>query len=796
MKYIEFLPFLPVNNTFEYKTTLNVEVGDILKCRFGKFDALGIALNIHNIQQTQHKLASVSSIVFKQLIKPEQILLIKKLESYYGYDAGLFGKLFFPFSIKNCVFSTQEEMVKLSSNATVESSRSQKWQIIYNTLKHGNAVESSTFTGLSYFKSKGLLEIFQKAIEFKNYQFTKITESTLPELSNEQAKTFNDILNDSINFQTHLIHGKTGSGKTEVYTHLIQKICQQYGKQAQILVMLPEIGLAKVIAQRLEKRLECKIPIWHSSTPENQRKQYFQEIQSGTCNVIVGTRSALFLPFQNLKTIIVDEEHDGSYKQEETPVYHARDAAILYGKTLNISVILGSATPSVESYYNAQNQKYKLHKLNARFANVQMPEIKIVNEKTKGFLSETLRQKILEYYYTRKQILVFINRRGFAPINRCKACKGVFKCDSCDALLTYHKKKGVLACHKCSFFIPTHSNCTMCGENIEINSTGAGVEAIYEEVLELIEKSEPRVSQDFCGSKNGDTPECEHRTLDKNQALLDTKTTHNLPYYKASSTIINDDHRNTTNQAPYPFRSLSASHTLGRDLQGCGAHPSSNIKNEIAIFSSDEQNTENKLSKFIENVQNGKIKIIIGTQIASKGYDFPNLKLVCIVDLILKNDEIDFKCDEKLMQLLIQVSGRSGRSGDRGLVLIQSKRKETELLRLVNEDQNIFYDEEVKIRKQNFFPPFSRFTSITVFGTNEKSTALEANKIAEEIRKTIKCNIFGPAPAPIAFIKNTYRYKILLISNRSQLEISNKVRNILNSAKCKAKIDVDTINFY
>ena len=714
MKYIEFLPFLPVNNTFEYKTALNVEKGDILKCRFGKFDALGIALNIYNEQQTQHKLASISSIVFKQLIKPEQISLIKKLESYYGYDAGLFAKLFFPFSIKNCVFNTQEEMVKLSSNATVESSRSQKWQVIFNTLKHGNAVESSVFTGLSYFKNKGLLEVFQKSIEFKNYQFTKITASILPELSSEQTKVFYSTLNDSTNFQTHLIHGKTGSGKTEVYTHLIQKICQQYGKQAQILVMLPEIGLAKVIAQRLEKRLECKIPIWHSSTPENQRKQYFQEIQSGSCNVVIGTRSSLFLPFQNLKMIIVDEEHDGSYKQEEAPVYHARDAAILYGKTLDIPVILGSATPSVESYYNAQNQKYKLHKLNARFANVQMPEIKIVNEKTKGFLSETLKQKILEYYYTGKQILVFINRRGFAPINRCKACKSVFKCDSCDALLTYHKKKGMLACHKCSFFIPTHASCTMCGENIEINSTGAGVEAIYEEVLELINNK---------------------------KTTQDTKT-------------------------------------------------------EIAIFSSDEQSTENKLSKFIENVQNGNIKIIIGTQIASKGYDFPNLKLVCIVDLILKNDEIDFKCDEKLMQLLTQVSGRSGRSGNRGLVLIQSKRKEEELLHLVNEDQNIFYDEELKIRKENFFPPFSRFTSITVFGTNEKSTALEASKISEEIRKTIKCNIFGPALAPIAFIKNTYRYKILLISNRSQLEISNKVRNILNSVKCKAKIDVDTINFY
>ncbi len=779
MKYIEFLPFLPVKNTFEYKTALDVEKGDIIKCRFGKFDALGIALNIHNTQQTQHKLASVSSIVFKQLIKPQQILLIKKLESYYGYDAGLFGKLFFPFSIKNCVFNTQEEMVKLSSNATVQSSRSQKWQVIFNTLKHGNAIESSTFTGLSYFKSKGLLETFQKSIEFKNYQFTKITESTLPELSNEQTKVFHSILDDSTSFQTHLIHGKTGSGKTEVYAHLIQKICQQHGKQTQILVMLPEIGLAKVIAQRLEMRLACKIPIWHSSTPENQRKQYFQEIQNGACNIIVGTRSSLFLPFQNLKIIIVDEEHDGSYKQEETPVYHARDAAILYGKTLNIPVILASATPSVESYYNTQNQKYKLHKLNARFANVQMPEIKVVNEKTKGFLSETLRQKILEYYYTGKQILVFINRRGFAPINRCNTCKGVFKCDSCDALLTYHKKKGVLACHKCSFFIPTHSSCTMCGENIQINSTGAGVEAIYEEVLGLIEKSEPRVCQDFYDSKNGDTPECEPGAQITKDIILNTETTHN-----------------TANQAPYPFRSLSASLTLSRDLQGCGALPRTNIKNEIAIFSSDEQNTENKLSKFIENVQNGKIKIIIGTQIASKGYDFPNLKLVCIVDLLLKNDEIDFKCDEKLMQLLTQVSGRSGRSGDRGLVLIQSKRKEGELLRLVNEDQNIFYNEELKIRKENFFPPFSRFTGITVFGTNEKSTALEASKISEEIRKTIKCNIFGPAPAPIAFIKNTYRYKILLISHRSQLEISSKIRNILNSAKCKAKIDVDAITFY
>ncbi|MFT4967771.1 MAG: primosomal protein N' (replication factor Y) [Candidatus Deianiraeaceae bacterium] len=717
MTFIEFLPFLPVEGTFEYKTDLAINKGDILKCRFGGFDCLGIAITINNTQQTQYKLASVGSIVFKELISQQNLEFTKKLSQYYGYNQGLFAKMFFPFSIKNYTFANQTDMVRLRSDAKMDSSRSAKWHTIYNTLQHGNTVEASIFTGLSYFKNKNLLEFFKEEIHFANYQMKKIISATLPDLSGEQSQVLQNINIDG--FQTHLIHGKTGSGKTEVYAHLAQKIlAEQNTTSPQILIMLPEIGLAKVIAQRLEQRLNCKIPVWHSSTLESLRKQYFQEIQSGACNVIIGTRSSLFLPFPNLQMIIVDEEHDGSYKQEEAPIYNARDSAILYGKILNIPVILGSATPSVESYHNAQINKYQLHELTARFNKIQMPEVKIINEKTNGILCDTVQSQILEHYQNGNQVLVFINRRGYSPINKCKACKGVFKCDSCDAHLIYHKKKSVLSCHKCGWNISTNTNCIMCEEELEIHSTGSGVEAVHEEVTNLITKF-------------------------------------HLTQQSSPSTI-----------------------------------------NEIKIFSSDEQNTEKKLSTFIETIQNGQTKIIIGTQIASKGYDFPNLKLVCIVDLLLKNDEIDFKCDEKLMQLLTQVSGRSGRSGTRGTVLIQSKREEALLKRLLDENQPAFYQAEIQSRKDNFLPPFSRFISITFLSKEEKALSIESRKITEIIHKHIKCNIFGPAPAPIAFIKNTYRYKVLLISHKSQLDIPSTLRRILKNAKCKTKIDVDAINFY
>ncbi|MDA0617390.1 MAG: primosomal protein N', partial [Proteobacteria bacterium] len=611
MKYIEFLPFLPLQNTFEYKTTLDIEIGDVIRCRFGRFDTLGIVLSVHTTKQTHHELTSVSEIIFKNLLQSKLIELIKALEKYYGYSGGLFAKLFFPFSIKNSQFPYHTEMVKLSEEAKIDSSKSAKWKIIYNTLKNGNSVESSAFTGLTPFKKKNLLHFYFQKNHHKNFQESAIINTILPELSPEQNTVFSEIIKNTTSFKVHLIHGKTGSGKTEVYAHLVQRVvdvgavseprvcrhisqgeiegmpeCEpleegetpqksppqaQAGESGdalhtsklhdgktqacvmdnaktmasheaqhnatvkvgsedisrqnstppqapaldrcspspprsarselsglrapppsfnstspQILILLPEIGLAKVIAERLAKRFNCIIPIWHSSTPENKRKEYFRLIQDGACNVVVGTRSALFLPFKNLRMIIIDEEHDGSYKQEEAPIYNARDTAVLYGKLLNIPVILGSATPSVESYFNIQNGKYYLHELNARYTNIQMPEIQIINEKSKTFLSPTLQTKIIENYIAGKQTLIFINRRGFAPVNRCKCCNGIFKCEACDSLLTYHKKKSILTCHKCNFTIPLHSTCTMCGEDINIHSSGAGVEAVHEEVVKLV----------------------------------------------------------------------------------------------------------------------------------------------------------------------------------------------------------------------------------------------------------------------------------------------------------------------
>lgn len=707
MKFLEVLPFLPVEKTFEYKTPLNVEIGDIIKCRFGKFDILGVVLDCYDNQKTEHNIITIQGIIFKKLINAKKIELIKKLEAYYGYDAGTFAKLFFPFSLNSSMFATQETMVKLTENAKKESSKAKKWEIIFNTLQHGNAVETSIFTGLNYFYQKGLLEFFNKEIVLENHQCKKICNTTLPHLSEEQNTVLEQIKTQ--NFVVSLIHGKTGSGKTEVYIHLIQQIIQK-DVSSQILLMLPEIGLAKVITERLENRFNCKIPIWHSSISDGKRKQYFQEIQSGVCNIIVGTRSSLFLPFQNLRMIIVDEEHDLSYKQEESPIYNARDSAVLYGKILNIPVILGSATPSVESYYNAKTGKYEIFNLNTRYANVQMPEIRIIKESAKKcFLTEKVKNSILEYYKNEKQILIFINRRGYAPLNKCKACGDIFKCDLCDCLLTYHKKKGVMVCHKCSYSISLNACCTMCGaENLEITTHGAGVEAVYEEVVKFLEPQN---------------------------------------------------------------------------------------KDEVAIFSSDEQNTENKLTKFIENVQTGKTKVIIGTQIASKGYDFPNLKLVCIMDLILKNDEIDFKADEKLMQLLTQVAGRSGRKGEKGLVLIQSKREERDLMRLMIDDHKIFYEEELQVRKTNFLPPFSRFISLTFYGRNEKALILESTQYAEKIRASVKGNVLGPAPAPIAFIKGVFRYKMLIITEKNNSIIKN-LKNILRFAKCKVKIDNDAVSFY
>lgn len=710
MKYISFLPLLPFHRVFEYQTEEEIEIGDVIHCHFGKFQTLGFVLEVYGTQKTEYRLAKAGRVVMKSVLDDSKIKLLQWLARYYGQPNGMVGKMFFPFSGKENPLEVK--MVCISVSAKESSLKSAKWKKVFHTLKHGNAVEFSVFSNIESYVKKGFLEVFYTKQKLENHQAKSIKTANLPPLSGEQNTVWNEILTTEDEFAVHLLHGKTGSGKTEVYVHLAQKIAQN----GTILILLPEIGLAKVISGRIEKRFNCKIPVWHSGALESKKWRIFQEIKEGKHNIVVGTRSALFLPFSNLKMIIIDEEHDSSYKQEETPVYNARDTAVFYGKLLNIPVVLGSATPSVESFYNAQSGRYFKHELGSRFANVQMPEIKIVNEKSKFLLSPTVQKTILEYYKNGWQSLVFINRRGFSPINRCSNCKGVFKCDCCDVLLTYHKKKGVLACHHCNFEVPVHVPCVMCGEDFEVKPSGAGVEAVAQEIIELV--------------------------TENSQISLE------------------------------------------------------DIKAGIRVFSSDEQNTENKLSKFIDDIQAQKVKIIIGTQIASKGYDFSNLKLVCVVDLVLKNDEIDFKSNEKVMQLLTQVSGRSGRVGERGLVLIQSGRGEEHLNTLLSQNQSPFYNQEIEMRKENFLPPFSRFVSVTLSEKDEKFLEKEANLCANKLREQIKGTVLGAAPAPIAFIKNTYRFKILIIVEKSNIQIAEQIRNLLRFTKCKVKIDVDAISFF
>lgn len=707
--YVEFLPFLPFEKTFEYSSEFDVAIGDVVRCRFGAFDTLGIIINTHATPQTKHKLSSIKEVVFKNVFCQKKIDFIKKIAEYYGYDIGLFAKLCFPFNIKECKFETQIEMVKLCDGAKFESSKAQKWKEIFNTLKNTDGIPSSFFTGISQFKNRGLLEFFFKESVFENKQKQKILDAQIPSLSFEQMEIYNKIKENFAKFAVDLIFGKTGSGKTEIYIHLIKSLIQQK-PNAQILLMLPEIGLAKVICQRLESRFGIKIPVWNSAVADGIKKKQYQEIAFGACNIIIGTRSALFLPYKNLQMIIVDEEHDFSYKQEESPIYNARDCSVMHGKMFDIPIILGSATPSLESIYNAEIGKYQMHKLDARFNSVLMPKIEVVYEKSKKILCETAKKTILEYYKSGKQILVFLNRRGFAPMNECKACKQTFRCDSCDSFLTYHKKKGVLMCHKCAASYPIYNGCLMCGNELEVVCSGSGVEAVYEEVLEFLTES------------------CDFK------------------------------------------------------------------KSEIRIFSSDEQSTEKKLEEFIESVKKEEVKIIIGTQIASKGYDFPNLKLVCVIDLILKNDDIDFKADEKLMQLLVQVAGRSGRSGEQGLVLIQTKRSKDVVKKIMNSEE--FYKNEIISRKQNFLPPFSRFIAVIFLGKNEKFVQMESIRIAKEIQEKTGVGVLGPAPAAIAFIRNVFRYRILIIASKKNIGIQRKIQEILRGTKCKTRLDVDVINFY
>ncbi len=515
------------------------------------------------------------------------------------------------------------------------------------------------------------------------------------ELSSLQQEAFEKIKNSFLEKPVCLLHGVTSSGKTQIYIRLIEQYILQ-GKQ--VLYMLPEIALTSQIIRRLQKHFGGYIGIYHSKFNPNERVEIWNKVKNGELKVVLGARSSIFLPYNNLGLIICDEEYDTSFKQQDpAPRYNGRDAAVYFASLFKANVLLGSATPSLESYHNATTGKYGLAELMQRYGDVHLPQIEIIDTKkivqkdrSKVMLSPQLVEEINKTVAKHKQVILFQNRRGYSPYQVCQVCGWIPQCKYCDVSLTYHKFSNKLICHYCGTTYPPITICPACG-NHHFMQRNFGTEKIEEQLLE------------------------------------------EFPDYK------------------------------------------------IARMDVDTVRGKNAHDVLIQQFEQGKIDILVGTQMVVKGLDFDNVDLVGILDADGLLHFADFRVNERAFQLMEQVSGRAGRRAGIGKVLLQTMQPQHPLLQIIQRhDYRAMYDAEIESRKQFFYPPFSRLIHLTFKHKMKDVVERGAHQFANSLRSKYENYIIGPAEPVINKIRNLYLMELLLKLPRDTKLITQCKQDILH----------------
>jgi primosomal protein N' (replication factor Y) len=567
-------------------------------------------------------------------------------------------------------------------------------------------------------QNKGWITVEEREL-MRTHKPLEVNENgyTRPVLNPDQSAACNAIFKSiaSGNFSTYLLHGVTGSGKTEVYFRAIEEALKAGGS---IIYLVPEIALTPQLLDRIRARFaDHEIAVMHSGVSGAARYDQWRRISREEIRIIVGARSAVFSPARNLKLIIVDEEHDTSYKQDDRMRYNARDLAIIKASRISAVAVLGSATPAIRSYYHAANKKYHYLSLPRRIEDRPLPPVHIVDMKREinadgktRMLSRPLLDGIRETLDREKQIMLFLNRRGFHTLVCCYSCGHVFQCLNCSVSLTHHAAEGVLRCHYCGFSVKALPLCPVCHDG-RVGTFGMGTEKLEADAVEL-----------FPGAR---------------VERMDSDTT-----------------------------------------SGRGAY-----------------------EKILRRFSKGEIDILIGTQMITKGHDFPNVLLVGIISADLSLNLPDFRAAEKTFQVMTQVAGRGGRGIDPGQVFIQTFNPDHYSVRLAgSHDYQSFYQEEIALRQSFSYPPYSRMVNLQI-SSNVLEKAVkgseEIGKIARHLAARNKIEVMGPAEAPLARIKGRHRRQILLKGSniralhalvRNTLQL-NTVRDIM------VKIDVDPVNF-
>ncbi|MCI0381945.1 MAG: primosomal protein N' [Chlamydiae bacterium] len=691
-----------------------------------------ILLKSHsNFDQVQ----PISAIISSNPLIPQQLIdLAHWMANYYICPLRKTLKIIFPPAIRNEVKAKTQFFIKplLSQRKLIEVCQSLRLKnpaqalVIDLLLQSKKGIFLSDLleklgskSAVQTLSKKKILSLIPIKIGQSPFSDVEYFPTRKKKLSDQQKNSLDEIQKSLIRekFNVHLVHGITGSGKTEIF---LQAMEYALSIKKTVIYLVPEIALTSQTIERIKSRFQIPISVLHHRLSQGEKCESWHLMREGKMKIVLGARSAIFSPMINLGLIIVDEEHESSYKQsEEAPRYHARDVAIMRGKISNATVVLASATPSLESYYNAKNGKYKLHFLTQRADNAKMAKITIVDmkpefEKAKRFtlFSEKLISSIQARYKAGEQTILFLNRRGYHTSAFCPLCSYMANCPHCDINLTYHLGNDILACHLCDFRTKPFKTCPSCGKEEQIKYKGAGTE--------LVERALHALFPDI-------------RTL-----RLDADTTRH--------------------------------------------------KGSIELL--------------FKQFRTGKADLLIGTQMVAKGFHFPNVTLVGVLNADRGLHIPDFRASENLLQQLIQVSGRSGRGPIEGEVIIQTSLPDHEIIQFAKtQDYEKFFNWEIEIRKKFSFPPFTRLIKFVFSGEQHEEVLKYGNHFREKLIQSLP-SIYEIHPIIAcghAKVKNSYRFQFLIKGNRINnlfQKIAEAQNGLKKNPKIRVSIDVDPISTY
>ena len=687
-RVVDVLVPVALNQTYSYRVPRGMELkaGDVVGVPLGPREVLAVvwAENANPDPRLHNRLKDVSEKLDVPPLKEELRSLVDWVSNYTLSARGMvlrmtlrMGEHLGPERMRMGVRLIGEPPKRLTP------ARRRVIEVLSDRLLHGKS-EAAKEAGVSAGVIDGLVDEGTLTIEAMPRPLAPPPPDPAyaqPEFTRQQRTAVDAMRALAANgtFHVALLDGVTGSGKTEVYFEAVAEIIRR-GKQS--LILMPEISLTGQFLDRFAARFGVRPLEWHSELTPRTRARNWAAISAGEAPVVVGARSALFLPYANLGLIVVDEEHDQAYKQDDGAHYHARDMAVVRGHIAKIPIVLASATPSVETEVNARKSRYQRIVLPSRFGGQHMPQIEPIDLRREApargrFISPALAEHIGHAIERREQALLFLNRRGYAPLTLCRACGHRFACTICDAWLVDHRFRQRLVCHHCGFSMPRPHACPNCAAEESLVAVGPGVERLQEEAASL--------------------------------------------FPEARTMVLSSD-------------LITSIETMRSEL------------NEIA---------------------EGRVDIIIGTQLVAKGHNFPRLNLVGVIDADLGLGNGDPRAAERTWQLLNQVIGRAGRDQGRGVGYLQTHQPEHPVMKaLVACDREAFYASEIASRERTGYPPFGRLASLIISAGDRATAEGYARKLVAIAPPDERVQLLGPAEAPLAVIKGRYRFRLLLKSAR------------------------------